>query len=131
MKGVYDSMLNKKTVDDLKDLKGKKVLVRCDFNVPLKDGRIVDDTRIISSLQTINYCIEHNCKIILLSHLGRIKEESDLKKNDLAPVAKRLTELLKKDVIFINKTRGKELEEAIATMKEQDILLIQNTRYED
>lgn len=119
-----------KTIEDL-NIEGKKVLIRCDFNVPLKDGRIVDDTRIISSLQTINYCIEHNCKIILLSHLGRIKEESDLKKNDLAPVAKRLTELLKKDVIFINKTRGKELEEAIATMKEQDILLIQNTRYED
>ena len=74
------------------DIKNKKVIIRCDFNVPIKDGKIVDDTRILGSLKTIEYCLSQNAKIILLSHLGRVKEESDLAKNDLSPVAKRLTE---------------------------------------
>ena len=87
--------MNKKTVRDI-DVKGKKVLVRCDFNVPLKDGKIGDDTRIVSSLQTINYCLDKNAKVILFSHLGRVKEEADLEKNNLAPVAVRLQELLDK-----------------------------------
>ena len=119
-----------KTITDL-NIENKKVLIRCDFNVPLKDGKIVDDTRIVSSLKTINYCIEHNAKVILLSHLGRVKEEADLEKNNIAPVATRLSELLNKEVIFINKTRGEELETAINNMNAQDVLLIQNTRYED
>lgn len=113
------------------EIENKKVLIRCDFNVPIKNGEIVDDTRILASLKTIKYCIEHNAKIILLSHLGRVKEESDLIKNDLSPVAKRLSELLNKDVLFINETRGQKLEEAISTMKNKDIILMQNTRYED
>lgn len=119
-----------KTIKDL-NIENKKVLIRCDFNVPIKEGKIVDDTRIKGALQTINYCLEKNAKVILLSHLGRVKEEADLVKNDLAPVAVRLSELLKKEVIFINKTRGEELENAINNMKTQDVLLIQNTRYED
>lgn len=119
-----------KTLKDI-DITNKKVLLRCDFNVPMKDGKIVDDTRIVGALPTINYCLEQNSKVILLSHLGRVKEEADLKKNDLEPVAKRLSELLQKEVKFVNQTRGEELEKAIASMKEQEIILIQNTRYED
>ena len=119
-----------KNIKDL-NLENKKVIIRCDFNVPIKEGKIIDDTRIVASLQTINYCLEHHAKIILMSHLGRVKEESDLAKNDLAPVAVRLAELLNRPVKFIPQTRGSALEEAIATMNPQDIILMQNTRYED
>lgn len=119
-----------KTVKDI-DITNKKVIIRCDFNVPIKEGKIIDDTRIKESLNTIKYCLEQRAKIILLSHLGRVKEESDLTKNDLSPIAKRLEELLKRNVIFVNTTRGKELENTINNMKSKDIILIQNTRYED
>ena len=118
----------KKTRRDY-DLNGKKVIIRVDFNVPIKDGVIKDDNRIRESLKTINYAIDNNAKVILLSHLGRIKEESDLAKNDLAPVAKRLSELLGKEVIFSPTTR--DLEKYVDNMKEKDVLLVQNTRYED
>lgn len=113
------------------NIDNKKVIIRCDFNVPMKDGKIVDDTRIKGALETINYCLEKNCKIILLSHLGRVKEESDLEKNNLLPVANRLSELLNKPVLFCEKTRGQELDSLVKNMKEKDIVLIQNTRYED
>ena len=119
-----------KTLKDL-NIDNKKVIIRCDFNVPIKDGIIQDDTRIKGALETIKYCIGHNCKVILLSHLGRIKEESDLEKNNLLPVAKRLSELLGQNVIFSEKTRGNELEEKIKNMNPKDVILIQNTRYED
>jgi len=119
-----------KTIKDI-NIDKKKVIIRCDFNVPIKEGKIVDDTRIIGALETIKYCLDRNCKIILLSHLGRVKEEADLEKNDLSPVAKRLSELLDKDVIFSEKTRGEELETIVNNMGPQDILLVQNTRYED
>ena len=119
-----------KTIKDL-DIENKKVIIRCDFNVPIKDGKIVDDTRIVGALETIKYCIDKDCKIILLSHLGRVKEEGDLAKNDLSPVAQRLSELLKKDILFSEKTRGDELEATIDSMRAGDIILIQNTRYED
>ena len=119
-----------KTIKDL-NIDGKKVIIRCDFNVPIKDGKIVDDTRIKGALETIKYCIDRDCKVILLSHLGRVKEKADLKKNDLSPVASRLAELLKQDVLFSEETRGEELEDTINSMEEGDVLLIQNTRYED
>ena len=119
-----------RTVEDV-NLENKKVIIRCDFNVPIKNGEIVDDTRIRSSLKTINYCISKNAKLILMSHLGRIKEEADLEKNNMLPVAKRLEELLGRKIKFIQKTRGEELEQAINEMKNQEIVLIQNTRYED
>ena len=119
-----------KTIKDL-DLKNKKVMIRCDFNVPIKDGKIVDDTRIVGALETIKYCLDNNCKVILLSHLGRVKEEADLEKNNLYPVANRLSELLEKDVLFSEKTRGEELEALVDSMENGDVLLIQNTRYED
>lgn len=119
-----------KTIKDLK-LEGKKVIIRCDFNVPIKDGKIVDDTRIKGALETIKYCLDRDSKVILLSHLGRVKEEADLKKNDLSVVASRLAELLKQDILFSEETRGEELEDTINSMEEGDVLLIQNTRYED
>lgn len=119
-----------KTIKDL-DIDGKKVIIRCDFNVPIKDGKIVDDTRIVGALETIKYCLDRDCKVILMSHLGRVKEEKDLKKNDLSVVASRLAELLKQDVLFSEETRGEELEDTINSMEEGDVLLIQNTRYED
>ncbi len=120
----------KKTVKDI-NINSKKVIIRCDFNVPIKDGKITDDTRIVKSLPTIKYCLEHNAKLILMSHLGRVKTEEDKTKNDLSVVATRLSELLEKHVTFVNATRGEELEEAISNMKDKDIVLIQNTRYED
>lgn len=119
-----------KTIKDL-NLDGKKVIIRCDFNVPIKDGKIVDDTRIKGALETIKYCLDRDCKVILMSHLGRVKEEADLKKNDLSPVASRLAELLKQDILFSEETKGEELEDTINSMEEGDVLLIQNTRYED
>lgn len=119
-----------KNIKDL-ELENKKVIIRCDFNVPIKEGKIIDDTRIVSSLPTIKYCLEKNAKVILMSHLGRIKEPSDLGKNTLAPVATRLSELLNKKVQFIPETRGELLESTISNMKPQEIVLIQNTRYED
>ena len=119
-----------KTIKDV-NIDNKKVIIRVDFNVPIKEGKIVDDTRIVGALKTIKYCIDHNCKVILLSHLGRVKEEADLAKNDLAPVAKRLAELLEQDVLFCEQTRGEELEEIVESMNGKDVLLVQNTRYED
>ena len=119
-----------KTIRDY-ELNGKKVLIRVDFNVPIKDGVITDDNRIKESLKTINYAIDNGAKVILFSHLGRIKEESDLAKNDLLPVSKRLSELLGKKVRFVPKTRGKELEEVVNELKSGDVILVQNTRYED
>ncbi len=120
----------KKTIEDF-NLKSKKVIIRVDFNVPMKDGNITDDNRIKESLKTIQYAIENGARVILLSHLGRVKEESDLEKNDLSPVAIRLGELLKKEVLFVESTRGPIVEVAIQNMKDGDVLLIQNTRYED
>ena len=119
-----------KTIKDI-NLENKKVLIRCDFNVPMKEGKIVDDTRITAALPTIQYALDNNAKVILFSHLGRVKEEADLAKNNLAPVAKRLEELLNQSVTFIEETRGEKLEDAINNMKEKDIILVQNTRYED
>lgn len=120
----------KKSIKDFV-LDNKKVIIRVDFNVPIKDGNITDDNRIKESLKTIQYAIDNNAKVILMSHLGRVKEEQDLEKNTLEPVALRLSELLDKDLVFVDMTRGKELEDAINEMKPKDVLLIQNTRYED
>ena len=120
----------KKTIKDY-NLEGKKVIIRVDFNVPIKDGIIQDDNRIRESLETINYALDNNAKIILLSHLGRVKEESDKEKNTLEPVALRLSELLDKEIIFVTETRGKLLEDEINNMKNKDIILVENTRFED
>lgn len=120
----------KKTIRDF-DLNNKKVIIRVDYNVPMKNNVILDDNRIKASLKTINYALSKGAKVILLSHLGRIKEESDKASNSLKPVAKRLSELINKEVLFIDNTRGSEVNEAIYKMKSKDIILLQNTRYED
>ena len=120
----------KKIVSDL-NVKGKKVLIRVDFNVPMKNGVITDDTRVKAALPTIKYVIDNGGKAIVFSHLGRIKSAEDFAKNDITPVAKRLEELIGKKVQFVNATRGKELEDAAANLKDGEILMFQNTRYED
>ncbi|MCI1893556.1 MAG: phosphoglycerate kinase [Lactobacillus sp.] len=117
-------------VSDL-DVKDKKVLIRVDFNVPIKDGVIGDDNRIVAALPTIQYVIDHGGKAILLSHLGRVKTEEDKAKLSLRPVAERLSELLKKPVTFVPATRGPELEDAINKMNDGDVLVMENTRFED
>ncbi|WP_125704815.1 phosphoglycerate kinase [Lacticaseibacillus daqingensis] len=117
-------------VSDL-DVKDKKVLIRVDFNVPIKDGVIGDDNRIVAALPTIQYVIDNGGKAILLSHLGRIKTEEDKAKLSLRPVAERLSELLKKPVTFVPATRGQELEDAINNMNDGDVLVMENTRFED
>lgn len=120
----------KKHVSDL-DLKGKVVLERADFNVPLKDGEITNDNRIVQALPTIEYILDQGGKLVLFSHLGKVKEESDKEKLTLKPVAVRLSEKLGKDVKFVPQTRGKELEDAVAALKEGEVLLVENTRFED
>lgn len=120
----------KKTIRDY-ELDNKKVIIRVDFNVPIKDGIIQDDNRIKESLETINYAIDNNAKVILLSHLGRVKTEEDKISNTLEPVALRLSELLDKEVIFVTVTRGKLLEDEINNMKAKDVILVENTRFED
>ncbi len=118
-------------IEDI-NLENKTVIIRVDFNVPLdKNLNIIDDNRIKESLKTINYCLEKNCKIILLSHLGKVKTEADKKTKSLKPIAKRLSKLLNKDVIFIPETRGEIVDKSIFNMKEKDIILLENTRFED
>lgn len=121
----------KKSIKDLKNLEGKTVLMRADFNVPLKNGVITNDNRIVAALETIKYILGKKAKLVIFSHLGRIKEEKDKKDKTLLPVAKRLSELLNKEVKFINKTRGKELEEEVKSLKNSEILMFENTRFED
>lgn len=120
----------KKTIRDY-DLNNKKVIIRVDFNVPMKDGAILDDTRIRESLPTIKYALMNNAKVILMSHLGRIKTEKDKENLSLKYVSKRLSQLLNKEVIFVPFTRGLELEKSISNMKQGDIVLMENTRFED
>lgn len=120
----------KKVVTDL-DLNGKKVLVRADFNVPMKDGVITNDNRIQAALPTIQHVIEQGGKVILFSHLGKVKTEEDKEGKSLRPVAERLSELLGKDVTFVPETRGEKLESAIDGLNAGDVLVFENTRFED
>lgn len=120
----------KKSIRDF-DLNNKKVIIRVDFNVPIKDGKILDDNRIVSSIKTIKYAIEKGAKVILMSHLGRVKEEKDKEKNSLKPISTRLSELLNQEVIFSSNTRGKELENKVNSLKNGEVLLMENTRFED
>ena len=125
----------KKTVLDL-IVEGKVVLVRVDFNVPLKNGVITDDNRIVCALPTINYLVENGAKVVLMSHLGKIdhkdpeKKEAGMKKNNMAPVAARLAELVTTKVSFSPATRGEGLANAVAALNNGEILVVQNTRYE-
>ncbi|MBN1499454.1 MAG: phosphoglycerate kinase [Spirochaetes bacterium] len=113
------------------DVKGKKVIIRVDFNVPIKNGVITDDTRIRAAIPTIKYVIDNGGKAILLSHLGRVKEEADKTKNTLAPIAVKLSEIIGKPVRFIPATRGSEVESAASSLAEGGIIMLENTRFED
>ena len=120
---------NKKTVEDIQ-VKGKKVLVRCDFNVPLKDGVITDENRLVGAMPTIKYLVDNGAKVILCSHMGKPKGEPKPELS-LAPVAKRLSEMLGKEVVFAadNNVVGENAKKAVAEMKDGDIVLLENTRY--
>ncbi len=121
----------KKSIRDY-DLEGKTVIIRVDFNVPMKNGVITDDNRIVESLETINYATSHGAKVVLLSHLGRIKTEEDKKGKSLAPVAARLDQLLGGGMVtFVSETRGSLVEKAISEAKFGDVVLLENTRFED
>lgn len=120
----------KKTIQDF-DLDGKKVIIRCDFNVPMNNGKIEDDTRIVASLRTIKYALRNNAKVILLSHLGKVKTEEDKISNSLYPVAEKLSSYLDKQVLFSPDTRSSKLTEMVDNLKDGDVLLIENTRFED
>ena len=123
-------MLNKKSVDDLKNLKGRRVLVRCDFNVPLKNGVITDETRIVAALPTIQKLINEGAKVILCSHLGKVKNGPN-EGESLAPVAARLEEKLGKKVVFVSDyhVTGEAATKAVAEMNDGDGVLVQNTRF--
>ena len=120
----------KKNVEDLKNLKGRRVLVRCDFNVPLKAGVITDETRIVAALPTINYLVDNGAKVILCSHLGKVKNGPN-EGESLAPVAVRLSEKLGKEVKFVAdyNVTGEEATAAVAAMNDGDVVLLQNTRF--
>jgi phosphoglycerate kinase len=120
--------LNKKTVEDI-EVKGKRVLVRCDFNVPLKDGVITDENRLVGAMPTIKYLVEKGAKVVLCSHLGKAKGPDP--KLTLAPVAKRLSEMLGKAVVFAadDTVVGENAKKAVAEMKDGDVVLLENTRY--
>ena len=121
--------LNKKSVDDI-NVKGKRVLVRCDFNVPLKEGKITDETRIVAALPTIKKLLADGGKVILCSHLGKVKNGPN-EGESLAPVAERLSEKLGKPVNFVkdDNVTGEAATAAVAAMNEGDVVLLQNTRF--
>lgn len=120
----------KKIVTDLQ-VAGKKVLMRVDFNVPMKDGKITNDNRIVAAVPTIKHVLENGGRVIAFSHLGRVKTEEDKAGKSLAPVAARLSEVLGKEVKFVAATRGAELEAAVAELKDGEIMMFENTRFED
>lgn len=120
----------KKSIRDF-DLNNKRVIIRCDLNVSIKDGVILDDNRIRESLKTINYAISKNAKVIILSHLGRVKTKEDMEDKSLKVVAERLSKLLGKNVTFVNETRGSVLENEVTKMKPGEVILVENTRFED
>ncbi len=134
MKGIYYTiwevfLMNKKTVDDIQ-VQGKKVLVRCDFNVPIQEGKITDETRIVGALPTIKKLVDDGAKVILCSHMGKPKGEPKPELS-LAPVAKRLGELLGKEVVFAadDNVVGENAKAAVAAMKDGEVVLLENTRY--
>ena len=119
-----------KNIQDF-DLKDKTVVLRCDFNVPLKDGQIEDDSKIIKSLKTINYVLDNGGKLVLLSHLGRIKSEDDKKKNSLKPVSEYLTRALKRTVQFYSSVKDDKYKDDIKALPSGSVVLLENTRFED
>lgn len=119
-----------KFIEDI-EVKNKTVILRSDLNVTIKEGKIIDDTKIIKSLQTLNYLLENNNKVIVMSHLGKVKSEEDKIKNTLYPVYLRLKELLDCNIYFSKSTKGIELENTIKNAKLKEVILMENTRFED
>jgi len=119
-----------KTIKDY-NVNGKKVIIRCDLNVPMSNGEITDETRILASLKSINYLISNNARVIILSHLGKVKTEEDKKKNSLYQVYLKLKEYLNTNVYFSSCIKGDELTECVDKLKNGEVLLVENTRYED
>lgn len=117
-------------IDDV-DIHNKKVILRCDFNVPMENGVIENDVRLKKAIKTINYLLLQGCSIILMSHLGRIKTLEDMKKNSLKPVSKRLSELLNKEIIFLKNPVGDDVLENAGSLKSGELLLLENTRFCD
>lgn len=113
------------------NLSGKTVILRCDLNVSIKDGKIIDDNKIMASLKTINYILDHNAKLVIMSHLGRVKTERDKQKYDMRIVYERLEEILHNKISFIDETRPAKLIKPVKNLEKGKALLIQNTRYED
>ena len=113
------------------DINNKTVILRCDYNVPINNGKIIDDSKIVASLETIKYLIEKNCKIIILSHFGRVKTEEDLKSNSLEPIAIHLEKLLNQKVIFFKDCMDTELKNKIAKLPYKSVILLENTRFSD
>lgn len=120
----------KKRIQDM-DVRGKKVLLRCDFNVPVKDGVILDDSKIVAALNTIEYLVREGARIIIMSHFGKVKTEEDKKTNSLAPIAAHLQKLINTKVIFCKQTRNLYLEAKVESMKPGEIMVLENTRFED
>ncbi len=120
----------KKRIQDM-DVNGKRVILRCDFNVPVKNGAILDDSKIIASLETIEYLIKNHAKIIILSHFGKVKKEEDKINNSLEPVAKHLQGLVSTKVLFSKQTRSTNMANRINEMLPGEILVLENTRFED
>src|SRR5699024_1898471 len=125
-----EDYMAKKIVSDI-ELKGKTVLVRADFNVPMKDGEITDNNRIVQALPTIEYIIEQDGKVVLFSHLGKVKEESDKAELSLNPVVNVLAEKLQDYVAFVPGTRGTLLEQSMNVLNHVDVLFVENTRVVD
>ena len=123
--------MNQKTLKDLTNLEGKVVLTRVDFNVPIKDGVITDTNRISAALPTIKYLIENKAKVVLFTHLGRIASEEDKENNSVKIISEKLAELSGWNVNFVSETRGKNLEDAISNMENGNIVMFENTRFED
>lgn len=119
-----------KTIENI-DIEGKTVILRCDFNVSIINGKIIDDTKIKKSLKTINYILDHQAKLLIMSHLGKVTNEEDKKKNDMRIVYKRLNELLPNKVTFVNETSSKKIKKDLKKLEYGRAILIQNTRYED
>ena len=120
----------KRRIQDM-DVRNKRVLLRCDFNVPVKDGKILDDSKIVAALNTIDYLVKEGAKIIIMSHFGKVKKEEDKEKNSLAPIAAHLQKLVNTKVIFSRQPRSIYLEAKIANMNPGDIMVLENTRFED
>lgn len=120
----------KRRIQDM-DVKNKRVLLRCDFNVPVQDGQILDDSKIVAALNTIDYLVKEGAKIIIMSHFGKVKKEEDKEKNSLAPIAAHLQKLVNTKVIFSRQPRSVYLEAKIANMNPGEIMVLENTRFED